>query len=70
MQSIPENVLLFSKHKMLKTVFLIFTGIFHERAGEFLRSKVKEQITALIYVLAAKSCHGATLASNTAEFGL
>lgn len=70
MQSIPENVLLFSKHKKPKTIFLIFTGIFHERAGEFPRSKVKERIIALICVLAVRSCHGAALASATTEFGL
>lgn len=69
MQSIPENVLLFGKHKKLKTIFLIFTGIFDEKAGKFLRSKVNEQIIAFIHVLAARSCHGATLASTAAEFG-
>jgi len=47
----------------------MFTGIFHERTGDFQRNKVKE-IIALIRVLAAKSCHGAALASTTAEFGL
>lgn len=70
MQSVPENVLLFSKHKKLKTIFLTFAGIFRERAGEFLRSKVKEQIIGLIHVLAVRSCHGAALASATTEFGL